>query len=186
VARRHAGQRRGACGWYAIPHTYGTCSTGPMLTAALSRLSTPHRRSCPVGQGVLEPRPCEPRVHLRRTRHIVRLHTAASRSVRARRAICARRVRRGRAQGRSPLHYVATAGYVRRVGRLPDFVGGPVFAGAWLENGDAFDSWRRAAWRSNGGAGLVMDTLVGPVVVAGSCSFDGRWRTYLAVGRTVR
>ena len=68
----------------------------------------------------------------------------------------------------------------------PDFVGGPVFAGAWLENGDAFDTWRRAAWRSNGGAGFVMDTLLGPVTVAGSWSFDGRWRTYLAVGRTFR
>jgi NTE family protein len=83
-------------------------------------------------------------------------------------------------------YYVATAGYLRRVGRLPDFVGGPVFAGAWLENGDAFDSWRLAKWRSNGGAGFVMDTLIGPVIVAGSWSFDGRWRTYLAVGRTFR
>jgi hypothetical protein len=31
-----------------------------------------------------------------------------------------------------------------------------------------------------------MDTLLGPVIVAGSWSFDGRWRTYLAVGRTFR
>jgi hypothetical protein len=61
-----------------------------------------------------------------------------------------------------------------------------VYAGAWLENGDVFDSWQLAAWRSHGGAGFVMDTLVGPVVVAGSWSFDGRWRTYLAVGRTFR
>jgi NTE family protein len=83
-------------------------------------------------------------------------------------------------------YYVATAGYLRRVGRLPDFVGGPVFAGAWLENGDAFERWRNATWRSNGGAGFVMDTLLGPVIVAGSWSFDGRWRTYLAVGRTFR
>ena len=83
-------------------------------------------------------------------------------------------------------YYVATAGYLRRVGRLPDFVGGPVFAGAWLENGDAFDSWRFATLRTNGGAGFVMDTLLGPVIVAGSWSFDGRWRTYLAVGRTFR
>jgi NTE family protein len=83
-------------------------------------------------------------------------------------------------------YYVATAGYLRRVGRLPDFVGGPVYAGAWLENGDAFDSWRLAMWRTNGGAGLVIDTLVGPLVVAGSWSFDGRWRTYVAVGRTFR
>ena len=47
-------------------------------------------------------------------------------------------------------------------------------------------SGRTPAWRTNGGVGLVMDTLVGPVVLAGSWSFDGRWRTYLGVGRTFR
>lgn len=83
-------------------------------------------------------------------------------------------------------YYVATGGYLRQVGRLPDFMGGPVFAGVWLENGDAFESWSRAGWRSNGGAGVVMDTLVGPVVVAGSWGFDGKWRTYLGVGRVFR
>jgi NTE family protein len=81
-------------------------------------------------------------------------------------------------------YYVATAGYLRRVGRLPDFLGGPVFAGGWLENGDAFNNWEDAQWRTNGG--LVMDTIVGPVIVAGLWSFDGRWRTYLGVGRTFR
>jgi NTE family protein len=75
---------------------------------------------------------------------------------------------------------------LKQVGRLPDFMGGPVFAGGWLENGDAFDEWRHASLRTNGGAGLVMDTLVGPVVLAGSWSFDGRWRTYLGVGRIFR
>ena len=37
---------------------------------------------------------------------------------------------------------------------------------------------RAHAGESNGGVGLVMDTLVGPVIVAGSWSFDGRWRTH--------
>ncbi|PWT80620.1 MAG: hypothetical protein C5B57_11975 [Blastocatellia bacterium] len=83
-------------------------------------------------------------------------------------------------------YYIATGGYMRRIGRLPDFVGGPVFAGGWLENGDAFDEWRHARWRTNGGVGLVMDTIIGPVVVAGSWGFDGRWRTYLALGRMFR
>jgi len=87
---------------------------------------------------------------------------------------------------RGPHYYIATAGYLRRVGRLPDFMGGPVYAGGWLENGDAFDRWEHAGWRSNGGAGLVMDTIVGPVVLAGSWSFDGRWRTYFGVGRVFR
>jgi NTE family protein len=87
---------------------------------------------------------------------------------------------------RGPHHYVVTGGYLRRVGRLPDFMGGPVFAGAWLENGDAFDEWQHAGLRTHGGAGLVMDTLVGPLVLAGSWSFDGRWRTYLGIGRAFR
>jgi hypothetical protein len=83
-------------------------------------------------------------------------------------------------------YYAASGGYLRRVTRLPDFVGGPVFAGAWLENGDAFDAWSQATWRVNGGAGIIMDTLVGPVILAGSWGFNGRWRTYLAVGRIFR
>ena len=85
-----------------------------------------------------------------------------------------------------PHYYIATGGYLRQVGRLPDFIGGPIFAGGWLENGDAFDEWSLAGWRTNGGVGIVMDTLVGPVIVAGSWGFDGRWRTYVAVGRTFR
>jgi NTE family protein len=83
-------------------------------------------------------------------------------------------------------YYVATGGYLRRIGRLPDFMGGPVFAGSWLENGDAFEDWSNAGWRTNGSAGLVLDTIVGPVLVAGSWSFDGRWRTYFGIGRLFR
>jgi len=82
--------------------------------------------------------------------------------------------------------YTAAGGYLRQTGRLPDFLGGPVFVGGWLENGDAFDQWSEATLRTHGGAGVVMDTLVGPVLLAGSWSFDGRWRTYLGVGRLFR
>jgi len=70
--------------------------------------------------------------------------------------------------------------------RLPDFMGGPVFAGAWLENGDAFNDWKDATWRTNASAGVIMDTLLGPVIIAGSAGFDGRWRTYFGVGRIFR
>jgi NTE family protein len=83
-------------------------------------------------------------------------------------------------------YYAVSGGYLRRVGRLPDFMGGPIFAGAWIENGDAFDEWPDAKWRTNAATGVVMDTLFGPFVLAGSWSFDGRWRTYLGVGRTFR
>jgi len=61
-----------------------------------------------------------------------------------------------------------------------------VFAGAWLENGDSFDDWQHAGLRSNCGTGVVLDTLFVPVLLGGSWDFDGRCRTYFAVGRVFR
>jgi len=83
-------------------------------------------------------------------------------------------------------YYVATGGYARQIGQLPDFMGGPVFVGTWLENGDAFDHFSDAKLRTNMGAGVIMDTIIGPVLIGGSWSFDGRWRSYLGVGRIFR
>ena len=80
-------------------------------------------------------------------------------------------------------YYILTGGYLQRLGRLPDFMGGPIFAGAWLENGDAFDNEGPVRVRSNASAGVILDTLLGPVILAGSAGFDGRWRTYIGVGR---
>jgi NTE family protein len=80
-------------------------------------------------------------------------------------------------------YYILTAGYLKRVARLPDFIGGPIFAGAWLENGDAFNLWSEATLRTQLGVGVVMDSLVGPILIGGSAGFDGRWRTYVGIGR---
>ena len=36
-------------------------------------------------------------------------------------------------------HYaVVTAGVLRQLGQMPDFMGGPIFIGTWLQNGSAF------------------------------------------------
>ena len=84
-------------------------------------------------------------------------------------------------------HYmIATAGLFHELGRMPDFLGGPIFAGGWLENGDAFDNWDDATLRTHVSGGLILDTLVGPVMLAGSAGFDGRWRTYIGIGRLFR
>ena len=83
-------------------------------------------------------------------------------------------------------YYAATGGYLRALGRLPDFLGGPIYAGAWLENGDAFDEWSKATWRTQAGLGLVLDTIVGPVLFGGTAGFDGRWSWYIAIGRIFR
>lgn len=80
-------------------------------------------------------------------------------------------------------YYVASGGYLRQLGRLPDFFGGPVFAGGWLELGDAVETWDTAHVRSSASGAVIMDTLFGPVMVAGSAGSGGRWRTYLGIGR---
>jgi len=89
----------------------------------------------------------------------------------------------GNGELRGDHYYILSAGYLRQLGRLPDFLGGAISAGGWLENGDAFDAWSSATLRTNASAGVIMDTLVGPVILAGSAGFDGRWRTYFGIGR---
>jgi NTE family protein len=80
-------------------------------------------------------------------------------------------------------HYATfTAGYLRQIGRLPDFLGGSVHAGTWLENGSAFDSDVDADIHTHVGFGLVMDTLIGPVVVGTGVGLDGGWRAFFGVG----
>lgn len=91
----------------------------------------------------------------------------------------------GREAGGS--HYaLGTAGYLRELTRLPEFVGGPLFVGAWFEVGDAFDARRDAAWQAQASAGLVTDTLLGPLLLATSFGSGGKWRAYVSIGRMFR
>jgi NTE family protein len=78
---------------------------------------------------------------------------------------------------------VLTAGYLRGVGRLPDFLGGSIFAGGWLENGSAWNDIDDAELRSNVSVGVLADTLLGPVLLGSSVGFDGAFRYYIAIGR---
>jgi NTE family protein len=81
-------------------------------------------------------------------------------------------------------HYaVFTAGYLRAVGRLPDFLGGSIYLGGWAENGSAFDAIDRAKFRTNVSVGILADTLVGPVLLASSFGVEGSWRYYVGIGR---
>lgn len=83
-------------------------------------------------------------------------------------------------------YYAMSGGYLHSFGRLPDFMGGPIFGGGWLEFGDAFNAWGDLTVRTNVTMAIIMETLVGPVMVGGSAGFDGRWRTYIGVGRIIR
>ncbi len=60
-------------------------------------------------------------------------------------------------------HYaVLTVGFLNEVARLPDFLGGSVLGGAWLENGSAFNDLDRAQYEFQVSAALVAETLFGP------------------------
>jgi NTE family protein len=81
-------------------------------------------------------------------------------------------------------HYAhAAGGYLYQLMRLPDFLGGPVFAGAWLETGSAFDTDEDADIAVNGSTGVIADTILGPVFFGYSLGDDGSSRFYLAIGK---
>jgi NTE family protein len=81
-------------------------------------------------------------------------------------------------------HYMAlTGGYLRGIGRLPDFIGGPVFVGSWLENGAAYDDFADAELRTHVGIGAVLETLLGPAAIGASFGFDGQRRYFVGIGR---
>jgi NTE family protein len=81
-------------------------------------------------------------------------------------------------------HYgVVTAGYLRGVARLPDFLGGPIWLGGWVENGSAFNDIDDATWQTNLSTGVIADTLIGPALLAASIDVRGGWRYYIGIGR---
>jgi outer membrane protein assembly factor BamA len=84
-------------------------------------------------------------------------------------------------------HYAqGTAGYLRQIMRLPDFLGGPLFLGAWAEIGSAFDEAATADVDTHGSFGMIVDTLIGPVFAGASIGMDGDSRYYIGIGRLFR
>jgi NTE family protein len=87
---------------------------------------------------------------------------------------------------RGDRYLLATAGYLQQALRLPDFVGGPLFLGSWLETGSAFDSWSKIDPSTHVSVGLIADTLIGPIFGGASFGFDGATRFYIAIGQLFR
>jgi len=84
-------------------------------------------------------------------------------------------------------HYAyAGAGYLRRVFRLPDFLGRSLFAGGWIESGSAFDRVANADIVGHASAAVIADTLIGPIFAGASAGIDGKSRFYIGIGRVFR
>lgn len=78
---------------------------------------------------------------------------------------------------------VLTVGYLYALHHLPEFFGGGVFLGGWLENGSAFETIDDATLETQLGVGLLVETFVGPALIAGTAGVHGERRLSVGFGR---
>lgn len=89
----------------------------------------------------------------------------------------------GRGEFRGDHYLFGELGYLRRLSRLPSFLGGSVFAGGWYDGGSAFDDFHIAKYNMSGTGGLLVETRLGPIFIGGSWAEGGRGKFYFALGR---
>jgi len=85
-------------------------------------------------------------------------------------------------------HYVYTSiGFRREFYRLPQLVGKKVYWGGWYEAGTAFgtamDDPGPVVIRGTFNLGVIADTIIGPITLAGSVSPTGQSRVNFSIGR---
>jgi NTE family protein len=80
----------------------------------------------------------------------------------------------------------ASVGYMRQLPRLPAWAGGHAYVAVWAEAGSAFESHATATWHSDLAAGLIVDSLIGPIFAGGSAGPEGHHRLYISLGPLFR
>lgn len=81
-------------------------------------------------------------------------------------------------------HYgYASLGFRRELYRLPQLVGKKVYWGGWYEAGSAFNRPSSVVVRGTFNVGVIAETIVGPVALAGSVSPTGQSRVNFSIGR---
>jgi NTE family protein len=85
-------------------------------------------------------------------------------------------------------HYAYSSfGFRRELYRLPQLVGGKIYWGGWYEAGSAFGTAAEnpgpVVVRGTANLGVIADTIVGPIAVAGSVSPTGQSRINFSIGR---
>ena len=83
---------------------------------------------------------------------------------------------------RSSNYVLGGVGYLKKVGRLADVLGGNIYLGGWFESGSAHTDWDDMTYRSSVSLAGVMETLLGPVYMGTAFDFDGRFRFYIGIG----
>ncbi len=77
----------------------------------------------------------------------------------------------------------ASLGFRREFYRLPQLVGKKVYWGGWYEAGSAFNSPDSLIVRGSANAGVMADTIIGPIAIFGSVSPTGQSRVNFSIGR---
>jgi len=85
-------------------------------------------------------------------------------------------------------HYAyASFGFRRELYKLPQLVGKKIYWGGWYESGTAFggptDQAGPVVVRGSFNLGVIADTIVGPIALAGSVSPTGQSRVNFSIGR---
>jgi len=85
-------------------------------------------------------------------------------------------------------HYAySSLGFRRELYRLPQLVGGRIYWGGWYEAGTAFGTLGTdpgpVVVRGTFNLGLIAETIIGPVALAGSVSPTGQSRVNFSIGR---
>jgi NTE family protein len=81
-------------------------------------------------------------------------------------------------------HYAySSLGFRRSLYHLPQFVGGKIYWGGWYEAGAAFNDPGSVAVRGTFNLGVIAETIVGPIALAGSVSPTGESRVNFSIGR---
>jgi NTE family protein len=82
-------------------------------------------------------------------------------------------------------HYAySSLGFRRDLYHLPQLVGGKIYWGGWYEAGTAFNNpTNGVVVRGTFNIGMIAETIVGPIAVAGSISPTGQSRVNFSIGR---
>ena len=85
-------------------------------------------------------------------------------------------------------HYAYTSfGFRRELYRMPQLIGKKIYWGGWYEAGSAFGTKAHdpgpVVVRGTFNLGLIADTIIGPIAIAGSVSPTGQSRVNFSIGR---
>jgi len=81
-------------------------------------------------------------------------------------------------------HYAySSLGFRRDLYHLPQYVGGKIYWGGWYEAGTAFNDPGTVVVRGTFNLGVIAETIVGPIALAGSVSPTGESRVNFSIGR---